>query len=70
MLYRAALGGILTLPEMLFCYSQVEISHPATGLVFHFNAFDALQAWKEENLPPLQVNVASVSDLDVTQLST
>ncbi|MEW5316248.1 MAG: hypothetical protein WDW38_007629 [Sanguina aurantia] len=57
--YRAALGGVLTLPEMLFCYSQVQIAHPATGLVFHFNAFDALHAWKEENLPPLQVNVAS-----------
>ena len=51
---------MLSLPEMLFNQSRLTVVHEASGLVFDFNALDALKGWKQEALPPLQVSVATV----------
>ncbi|KAE8783940.1 TIP41-like protein [Hordeum vulgare] len=47
------------LPEMVFGESFVSIQHAQTGVKLHFNALDALKAWKQEALPPVQVPAAA-----------
>eukprot|EP00879_Flechtneria_rotunda_P008082 GHRR01008466.1.p1 GENE.GHRR01008466.1~~GHRR01008466.1.p1 ORF type:complete len:379 (+),score=139.74 GHRR01008466.1:274-1410(+) len=56
--YCEQLGGVLTLPEILFGNSTLQLRHNDTGLVIEFNAFDALKRWRADNLPPLKVHVA------------
>ncbi|KAI8465486.1 MAG: TIP41-domain-containing protein [Monoraphidium minutum] len=53
-----ALGGVLTVPEILFGDSGLELVHAASGLALSFSALDALRAWRSEDLPPLKVSVA------------
>jgi len=47
------------LPEMVFGESFLSLEHTQTGIKFHFNALDALKAWKEEALPPVEVPAAA-----------
>lgn len=56
--YSEKLGGVLTLPEILFGNSSLQLKHNASGVTFTFTAFEALQQWKADNLPPLKVAVA------------
>jgi len=56
--YSEKLGGVLTLPEILFGNSSLQLRHDASGVTFTFTAFEALQQWKADNLPPLKVAVA------------
>lgn len=51
-------GGVLTLPEILFGNSSLQLRHDASGVVLSFTALDALKQWKEDDLPPLKVQVA------------
>lgn len=57
--YADQLGGVLTLPEILFGNSSLQLRHNATGITLSFAAFPALQQWKADDLPPLKVAVAS-----------
>jgi type 2A phosphatase activator TIP41 len=52
------LGGVLTVPEILFGNSRLELSHAASGVTLSFTALDALAAWRREGLPSLKVVVA------------
>eukprot|EP00803_Ostreobium_quekettii_P001722 evm.model.scf_441EXC.15 EVM.evm.TU.scf_441EXC.15 scf_441EXC:72234-76187(-) len=56
--YKAELGGVLTIPEMVFGNNCLSFTHTATGVQLHFSALDALKAWREEDLKPLQVKGA------------
>lgn len=56
--YSEQLGGVLTLPEITFGNSTLQIRHEASGVVLQFTALDALKQWKKDDLPPLKVNVA------------
>jgi type 2A phosphatase activator TIP41 len=47
------------LPEMVFGESFLSLQHTQTGIKFHFNALDALKAWKKEALPPVEVPAAA-----------
>lgn len=51
--------GSTHLPEMVFGESSLELVHEETGIKIHFNAFDALQGWKQEALPPVEVPAAA-----------
>lgn len=51
--------GSAHLPEMVFGESSLELVHEETGIKIHFNAFDALQGWKQEALPPVEVPAAA-----------
>jgi type 2A phosphatase activator TIP41 len=57
--YSEQLGGVLTLPEICFGNSSLQLRHDASGVVLSFNALDALKQWKADDLPPLKVNSAS-----------
>jgi type 2A phosphatase activator TIP41 len=52
------LGGVLTVPEILFGNSRLELAHAPSGVTLLFDALDALRAWREEDLPPLKVTLA------------
>jgi type 2A phosphatase activator TIP41 len=52
------LGGVLTVPEILFGNSGLTLTHAASGVALSFTALDALRAWRREDLPPLKVTVA------------
>jgi type 2A phosphatase activator TIP41 len=56
--YSNKLGGVLTLPEILFGNSSLQLKHEASGLTLTFSAFEALQQWKADSLPPLKVALA------------
>lgn len=56
--YSDKLGGVLTLPEILFGNSSLQLRHNASGVTLNFTALEALQQWKQDNLPPLKVAVA------------
>ena len=47
------------LPEMVFGESFLSLQHAQTGARLHFNALDALKAWKQEALPPVEVPAAA-----------
>ncbi|CAN8327465.1 unnamed protein product [Cochlearia groenlandica] len=47
------------LPEMVFGDNGLVIKHLSSQAKIHFNAFDALAAWKEEGLPPVEVPAAA-----------
>ncbi|KAF8059428.1 TIP41L [Scenedesmus sp. PABB004] len=53
-----ALGGVLTLPEMVFGNSGLALRHDGSGLSLRFDAGDALRAWRADDLPPLKVSMA------------
>eukprot|EP00798_Chlamydomonas_sp_ICE-L_P029422 gene29422-5770_t len=54
--FRNEIGtGMFSLPEMVFNQSRLLVTHEASGLHFDFSALDALKAWKQEDLPPVQV---------------
>jgi type 2A phosphatase activator TIP41 len=57
--YSDKLGGVLTLPEILFGNSSLQLKHEASGIALTFTALGALQQWKADDLPPLKVAVAS-----------
>lgn len=57
--FMKELDNPLTLPEILFGNSYLQLTHEATGKCIHFNALDALLSWRKENLPPLKVPVAN-----------
>ncbi|KAI5661159.1 hypothetical protein M9H77_20482 [Catharanthus roseus] len=44
---------------MIFGESSLVLKHLNSGLTIHFNAFDALQGWKQERLPPVEVPAAT-----------
>ncbi|CAG9462936.1 unnamed protein product [Pedinophyceae sp. YPF-701] len=46
------------LPEILFGGSYLSLVHEPTETSFQFRAAEALQGWREENLPPVQVPAA------------
>lgn len=52
------LGGVLTVPEILFGNSNLQLTHQASGTTLSFEAVDALRAWRQEDLPPLKVTMA------------
>eukprot|EP00850_Spirogloea_muscicola_P003609 SM000014S00397 [mRNA] locus=s14:1148346:1151401:+ [translate_table: standard] len=54
-----ALLGTCHLPEMVFGGNSLELVHEASGAALHFNALDALHAWRAEGLPPVQVPAAA-----------
>ncbi|WIA16031.1 hypothetical protein OEZ85_012763 [Tetradesmus obliquus] len=56
--YSEHLGGVLTLPEICFGNSSLQLRHEASGVMLQFNALDALKQWKADGLPPLKVNLA------------
>lgn len=56
--YSEQLGGVLTLPEITFGNSILQIRHDAFGVVISFSALEALKQWKKDDLAPLKVNVA------------
>ncbi|XP_006650628.1 TIP41-like protein [Oryza brachyantha] len=47
------------LPEMVFGESFLSLQHAQTGIRLYFNALDALKAWKQEALPPVEVPAAA-----------
>ncbi|XP_041013801.1 TIP41-like protein isoform X2 [Juglans microcarpa x Juglans regia] len=47
------------LPEMVFGESSLVLKHVNSGIKIHFNAFDALNGWKQEALPPVEVPAAA-----------
>ncbi|KAG7976634.1 hypothetical protein I3843_06G160100 [Carya illinoinensis] len=47
------------LPEMVFGESSLVLKHVNGGIKIHFNAFDALNGWKQEALPPVEVPAAA-----------
>ncbi|KAF0915077.1 hypothetical protein E2562_033193 [Oryza meyeriana var. granulata] len=47
------------LPEMVFGESFLSLQHAQTGTGLYFNALDALKAWKQEALPPVEVPAAA-----------
>ncbi|GLT47349.1 hypothetical protein SLA2020_210520 [Shorea laevis] len=47
------------LPEMIFGESCLVLKHIRSGTKIHFNAFDALDGWKKEGLPPVEVPAAA-----------
>ncbi|KAF5444330.1 hypothetical protein F2P56_036816 [Juglans regia] len=47
------------LPEMVFGESSLVLKHVKSGIKIHFNAFDALNGWKQEALPPVEVPAAA-----------
>ncbi|KAM7251681.1 hypothetical protein ACFE04_023564 [Oxalis oulophora] len=47
------------LPEMVFGDNSLILKHMSSDITIHFNAFDALVAWKKESLPPVQVPAAA-----------
>lgn len=53
--FRESLGHVKNTPEQLFANSRLELHHERTGLVLHFNAFDALRAWDKAKLPAVKV---------------
>lgn len=53
--FRATLGGVVSLPEIVFGNSCVTLTHEASGATVSFTALDALRGWVDEGLPPLQV---------------
>jgi type 2A phosphatase activator TIP41 len=57
------------LPEMVFGESFLSLQHTQTGIKLHFNAFDALKAWKKEALPPVEVPAAAKSKLSHPKFS-
>ncbi|KAF5466392.1 hypothetical protein F2P56_016318 [Juglans regia] len=46
------------LQEMVFGESSLVLKHVNSGIKIHFNAFDALNGWKQEALPPIEVPAA------------
>lgn len=46
------------LPEMVFGKSCFSLLHETTGTRLYFDAFDALEGWKQEALPPVEVPAA------------
>ncbi|MBA0771621.1 hypothetical protein Gotri_007114, partial [Gossypium trilobum] len=46
-------------PEMIFGESCLVLKHLGSGTKIHFNTFDALAAWKQEGLPPVEVPAAA-----------
>ncbi|XP_028121568.1 TIP41-like protein isoform X2 [Camellia sinensis] len=46
-------------PEMVFGDSSLVLKHVSSGIKIHFNTFDALTAWKQEALPPVEVPAAA-----------
>eukprot|EP00850_Spirogloea_muscicola_P021427 SM000249S08238 [mRNA] locus=s249:1124:3864:+ [translate_table: standard] len=44
---------------MVFGGNSLELVHEASGAALHFNALDALHAWRAEGLPPVQVPAAA-----------
>jgi type 2A phosphatase activator TIP41 len=56
--YSEQLGGVLTIPEICFGNSSLQLRHDASGVVLSFNALDALKQWKADDLLPLKVDVA------------
>eukprot|EP00252_Welwitschia_mirabilis_P018188 TRINITY_DN40443_c0_g1_i1.p1 TRINITY_DN40443_c0_g1~~TRINITY_DN40443_c0_g1_i1.p1 ORF type:complete len:308 (-),score=61.92 TRINITY_DN40443_c0_g1_i1:223-1146(-) len=50
---------VAQLPEMVFGDSSLELVHEDSEIKIHFNAFDALQEWKKESLPPVEVPAAA-----------
>eukprot|EP00898_Chlorokybus_atmophyticus_P004833 jgi/Chlat1/5350/Chrsp35S05280 len=51
--------GTSHMPEMVFGNSVLELVHEPSGIGIYFNALNALKAWRQENLPPVQVSVAA-----------
>ncbi|XP_077224942.1 TIP41-like family protein [Tasmannia lanceolata] len=51
--------GSSHLPEMVFGESSLLLLHVDSGIKIHFNAFDALNGWKQEALPPVEVPAAA-----------
>ncbi|MQL87649.1 hypothetical protein Taro_020179, partial [Colocasia esculenta] len=51
--------GTSHLPEMVFGDNSLHLLHEKSGLMLHFNAFDALKEWKKESLPPVEVPAAA-----------
>lgn len=51
--------GTCHLPEMIFGDSFLVLNHVNSGTKIYFGAFDALQGWKEEGLPPVEVPAAA-----------
>uniref|UniRef100_A0A0E0KJA8 TIP41-like protein n=1 Tax=Oryza punctata TaxID=4537 RepID=A0A0E0KJA8_ORYPU len=47
------------LPEMVFGESFLSLQHAQTGIRLNFNPLDALKAWKQEALPPVEVPAAA-----------
>uniref|UniRef100_A0A7N0UGF1 TIP41-like protein n=1 Tax=Kalanchoe fedtschenkoi TaxID=63787 RepID=A0A7N0UGF1_KALFE len=47
------------LPEMVFGESVLTLKHLESGVKIHFNAMDALDGWKLEALPPVEVPAAA-----------
>ncbi|CAA7404229.1 unnamed protein product [Spirodela intermedia] len=51
--------GTSHLPEMVFGENSLCLLHEKSGFKIHFNAFDALEGWKRESLPPVEVPAAA-----------
>lgn len=51
--------GTSHLPEMVFGDNSLCLLHEKSGFKIHFNAFDALEGWKRESLPPVEVPAAA-----------
>jgi type 2A phosphatase activator TIP41 len=48
----------ISLPEILFADSVLQLEHQATGAQLRFAAVDALRQWRAEDLPPVSVGAA------------
>lgn len=44
--YQQELGGAMSIPEILFGNSFVELVHEASGAALRFTALDALKGWQ------------------------
>ena len=56
--FARQIGTTHRLPEQLYGANSLSLHHNATGVTIEFNARDALRAWNQENLAPLQVKHA------------
>lgn len=56
---KASLGKVTSLPEQLFADSFLTLTHAASGVALKFRAADALQRWRDLDLPPVQVGHAT-----------
>lgn len=56
--YKERLGSARSIPEQCFGGSHLCLAHGPSGVRLAFTALDALQAWRDDDRPPVQVGAA------------
>lgn len=59
--YKNKIGNVFALPEILFGKNYLKISNKNHNFEISFNALDALNDWKNENLPSFKACNQSIN---------